>query len=104
MMPRFDNYYGDYTQLSFYYKEEGTMVAFYGYEEDALGKVYSQVIAINLAKFAMNIRPKDKEEEEMLFEMFVNQFILVWLHEWFHLVGLSEKGLDEIKVLRFPVA
>lgn len=80
------------------------MVAFYGYEEDALGGVHSQVIAINLTKFAMARKPKDKEEEEFLFEMFVNQFILVWLHEWLHLVGLSEIGVNEIRMLGFPIA
>lgn len=104
LMPRLDNYYSDYLQLSFYYKIKDTKVAFYAYEEDVHGGVHSQVIAINLAKFTHPRKHKDKEVEDWLFERFVSQFILVWLHEWFHLIGLSEKGIKIMKELGFPIA
>lgn len=98
LMPRLDNYYSDYLQLGFYYKEGDKMVAHYTYTEDAYGKVYSQQVSINLAYF-----PK-KFKFSFQWNGFVQKFIKVWLHEYLHLIGLNEEGLRKVKKLGFPCA
>lgn len=96
MLPRLDNYYSDYLQLSFYFEKKDQKLAYYSFEEDNLGRVYSQVMAINLAKIPIN---PDTEEG---FEFFLNLFISLWHHEFLHLIGLSEEGVTKAKKLGFP--
>ena len=97
--PMLDNYYSDWHQLTFTFEKKGRYYGIYAYEEDQHGGIHSQVFAINLAKF-----PKDFDSKNsMEWEFFMNAFLSIWMHEWFHLVGLSEEGIAKIKELGFPV-
>lgn len=92
--PRFDNYYGDYFQLAFSFEKKESYAGLYRYEEDPLGKVYSQFMVMNLSKFSKNVTKE--------WHNFIKIFNIIWLHEFLHLVGLSEKGLRIVKELGFP--
>lgn len=97
-LPYLDNYYSDYLQLSFYYKKGDIIVAYYGYQEDDMGNVYAQEIAMNLAHFPRSIRFKFQ------FRWMIGRFNEVWLHEYLHLIGLTDDALKIIKKKGFPIA
>lgn len=93
LFPRLDNYYSDYLQLTFVLEEQSKYRGIYVFEEDIFGNVSFQVFALNLSSFP---------NPEKHFEKFINQFNLVWMHEWLHLVGLTDEGVKKAKRLGFP--
>jgi len=101
LYPRFDNYYSDWHQLTFVLADTACFIGIYSFSEDSRGKVHSQVFALNLSKFPEEIL---NFNQEWKWDVFITIFKSVWLHEWLHLVGLSERGVDIAKELGFPVA
>jgi len=104
--PMLEAYYSDWHQLEFYFKEwtegydqDGKLRKFkdYGHfetSEDELGGIHSAVIGINLKNFP---------NPEKSFDEFIQMFTFTWLHEYLHLVGLSELGLRILREREFPV-
>ena len=105
-LPLFNAYQSDWHQLYFYYQKfikaynkEGKEVTFqeyghYSYSEDQFGNLDEAGIAINLA-----LVPNPERD----LNIFINHFNIVWLHEYLHLIGLSELGLKYLREMGFPV-
>jgi len=100
LFPRIDNYYSDWHQLTFVLARNERFAGIYYYNEDVLGRVHSQAMALNLSK--LNIKHLDTKEKP--WELFIYIFNKIWLHEWLHLVGLTEKGIKLAKEIGFPTA
>lgn len=94
-MPRLDNYYSDWHQLEIVLVKT-CYRGVYVFDEDAHGGVHSQVFAVNVHTL--------KHRPEKNWDGFVKEFSDVWLHEWLHLVGLTDEGIKRAKKLGFPVA
>jgi len=85
--PYFDNYYSDWTQLGFFYKEfEGWGYAAYHYHEmDPYGVHEVHIMMMNL--YAL------KACLAVSFEEMAKAFVSIWWHEYRHLIGLTEIGI-----------
>lgn len=92
--PLLQNYYSDWHQLEIIISDEAYR-GIYVYNETAFGTVTSQTFALNVKRLKYGPKKWDK---------FLKEFCDVWLHEWLHLVGLSEEGITRLKKLKFPVA
>lgn len=104
--PLFNSYVSDWHQLYFYYNKiskgydkEGNEVTYreyghYSYSEDQFGNLNQAVIGFNLA-----LGP----DPEKNLDIFIKHFNFVWLHEYMHLVGFSEIGLNYLRKMGFPV-
>ena len=89
--PYLHNYYSDWAQLGFFYKEfEGWGFGGIHYHElDAYGVHEIHIMMLNLyvlKKFLANS-----------FEELVTAFVRLWWHEYRHLIGLTEIGITVAK-------
>lgn len=101
LYPRLDNYYSDWHQLTFTFEKDAKYAGIYVYSEDAHGRVSSQIFALNLSKIPKEVTSFNQDWK---WNYFINTFNRIWLHEWLHLVGLTERGINLAKELGFPVA
>lgn len=87
--PYLENYLSDYYQLSFYYRENAKEGAYYENEESMFTSIHQ--ISMNLWALKLSYNCS--------FDLFIKTFIKYWNHEYFHMIGLTEKGLDIIREL-----
>jgi len=89
--PYLENYTSDYLQLGFFYQEfEKTGIgAYYELEEDQFG--YNPTHLMNINLFAL------KKYLDVSWDLMVNDFVESWVHEYLHMIGLNEDGLNIIK-------
>lgn len=95
-LPRIDNYYSDYHQLTFYYDKKQKAYAMYTQLVDEYGGVHAQYMAINLAHVITY------EPITIWINFFTDWFMKRWIHEFLHLIGLSELGIRRVNELGFP--
>lgn len=100
-LPFVELYMSDYLQLGFYCREDrvnnNEVHGFNEQDEEGLN-----IIMINLYWINKRYKEKDRIEvfkdnssffEHTFFINFVNWFNRVWVHEYFHLIGLSEETI-----------
>jgi len=90
-MPRLDNYYSDYHQLTFI--TESKYMAYYLTIEDRHGMISEQYMVMNLFHLHQALNAG--------FGAFIHFFIEVWMHEWLHLIGLTDLGVEKVRKLGF---
>jgi len=97
-IPYLGNYVSDHNQLGFYYrpfkkgKGEG---AYYLNQENVLGTEVYHLIMMNL--FALKIYLSIGWNE------FIRKFITYWNHEYIHLIGVTEKGINQLRQMGMNV-
>jgi len=90
--PLLENYYSDYLQLTILLDKGKKYLGAYLYTEDAFGIVYSQELVINLSLLPNPLKKWNK---------FIKEFSKTWLHEYFHLIGLTEEGIKKVRKIGF---
>jgi len=89
--PYLENYSSDYLQLGFFYQEfeKAGIGAYYELEEDQFG--YNPTHLMNINLFAL------KKYLDVSWDLMINDFVESWVHEYLHMIGLNEDGLNIIK-------
>jgi len=90
--PYLHHYYSDWIQLGFFYKEfEGWGCgAYHFHETDAYGVHEVHIMMMNLFSLKLVLEQKG-------FEQMVVLFMMLWEHEYLHLIGFTEKGVTAPK-------
>lgn len=87
-LPYIENYHSDYTQLCFFYDRSGT-IALYSWEEDEFGQECYHLMWINLLYL--------KAFMTWGFDKVVESFMLSWAHEFLHMLGVTDEGVEILR-------